>query len=629
MNISKIHTVNFKIILSLLLLIVTILYSNSIHCQNLKDKKVSEYVWDLSTIYTNYQAWRIDKEKIEHNLISIGDLNSNIKSKKELLVLLKETTDLRIRVGKMSVYGFLVSTVNETSEDATKQKRIGNSLEARVEEAVAFLPELILEINKDSLNKWINLPEFDKYKRYVLDVVENRNHFLQGISSKINNSLIRWGHQSSETYEELGESGIKWPKMEDSTEINFGNYRSLFSMDNELNRKKNLSNFYNRLEDFENVYGHLLIKRIEANHAIAINENYKNGVDAIFSKRDGYSDNIYKSMIKVTKDSLHTFHELLELMLDFSESKNPSYSDLYYSRSKFNLKSSYPIDESLTRAISLLSPLGSDYSERLKRRISDDRLHLALLPEKSPSTFAVYPSVGGMKSFMVMPYYGSYATSSALTGGLALMMAYSDMPKERPFLNRYDPPIYSNALIYAGRIIHDDYMANSASSLHEKIAMKMNSLFNAWRSYFNYVIFSEFEYTLQELVAKGEKPSGSEISTIYLDLLRDYYGHNTVMDIPDYLATNWITYALTFSSYEQMFWPPSYALGIHMASGLSNKNRDVHELFSGVLGNSHTDKTIHLLGNTGIDLESEKSYKLVMEKVKTLVLEVKKLQSLN
>ena len=104
-------------------------------------------------------------------------------------------------------------------------------------------------------------------------------------------------------------------------------------------------------------------------------------------------------------------------------------------------------EENLEVTNEVFKALGKDYLERLNSRIKDKLLHLPLLPSKSGGAFAVYPTVGGMKSFLVLPYYGSFSVSSTLTGGLALLMAYSDMSKERPFLNRYDPPIYSNAVI--------------------------------------------------------------------------------------------------------------------------------------------------------------------------------------
>ncbi len=588
-------------------------------------KTLEEHVWDLSSLYKSNEHWAKERTNIKTGVTDFGNnINFKINTSNGLLRLLDSAKQLSVMAGRMSVYGYLVSTVNETSEKTKRQNRIGRSLETRVNDILSVLPEKILAINQDSLSIWMSRPEYDPYRRQINEIRENKDHFLFGNSSQINNSLKRWSQQSYNSYEELRDSNISWPKVDDSTTIHFNNYRIFFSKEDPKIRTESLCKFFNKLKDFEDVFGIFFTNRIEADHLRATNEKYDNGIEAIFSKRDGYSDKIVDNMIKATKDSIHVFHEMFDLMLQFSESENPSFPDIYYARSKFNSSLSFPIAKTLQRAVDIFSPMGKEYAHRLVRRLNDNRMHLPLLPEKSGGAFAVYPSVGGMKSFLVLPYYGSYATSSALTGGLALLMAYSDMPKERPFLHRYDPPIYSNAVIYAGRLLHDDYLFSNAKDDAERLTYLMNAQFNTFRSFFNYVVFADFERTVQKRVADGETPTGRQISEIYLEKMREYYGHDSVMEVPEFLSTNWINYNVLFSSYDQMFWPPAYACGIQMTEGFQQREKNIMQLFSGVLGNRFTDRTKDLIGDM-IDLESEGPYIMVVERIKNQVRQAKKL----
>ena len=613
-----------------LLLYCLYLYGFNLFSQNhLSDKIIErpleDYIWDLSSLYANDEDWEKERAKIEREIAEFLDKNDfKIDSSQDLIRLLKSARSLSVRAGKMSVYGYLVSTVNQTSEKTKRQSRIGQSLETKANEVLSGLPESILEVPQDSLTSWMAASEYEPFRRQINEILENRDHYLFGKASQINNSLKRWSQLSYDNYAALRNSRISWPKVNDSTSINFNNYRFFFSEDDPSFRNGSLTNFYNKLSDFEDAFANYMTGRIEADHLRAVNENYANGIEAIFSKRDGYSDEVVDTMIKVVNDNIHVFHEMLDLMLQFSESKNPSFPDLYYSRSKFNSSRTFSIDETLQSAVAIYSPLGEEYIKRLTYRINDNRMHLPLLPEKSGGAFATYPSVGGMKSFMVLPYYGSYSVAAALTGGLALLMSYTDMPKERPFLHRYDPPIYSNAIIYAGRNLFDDHMVQEANEDSEKLAYLMNSLFNNFRLFFNHVMLADFEKEVQQKVVIGEALSGQDISNLYLQKMRQYYGAENLMDVPGFIGSDWITFDVMFSSYDQMFWPPAYACGIEMAKGFQKRDKKIMQLFSGVLGNRSTDRTKDLIGDV-IDLESEAPYKAVVDRVSNQLREAKHL----
>ena len=117
---------------------------------------------------------------------------------------------------------------------------------------------------------------------------------------------------------------------------------------------------------------------------------------------------------------------------------------------------------------------------------------------------------------------------------------------------------------HAGNLLHDEYAKRSTDDRQQRIAIISSTLDLIWSNFFEWIIFSELDGNVLDLIAKGEPPSGGRISQMYLDLLRQYYGSEERLAIDDNFSAEWMVESVPFASYEHQFWPP--AMGQHVYS---------------------------------------------------------------
>jgi oligoendopeptidase F len=263
-------------------------------------------------------------------------------------------------------------------------------------------------------------------------------------------------------------------------------------------------------------------------------------------------------------------------------------------------------------AIAASAPLGPEYQQRLHQRFQAKWMHLPSWPNKRV-TGEVYPPVGGANPYFIIGYLPTFPKSRAFAGCVTLMMSDAEIPRDRVPDTRDDPATYQNCVIYIGEFLFDDYMLAHARDRRERIACLVNSLDLIWNQYFRWVLASELDARVEQLIKDGRSPAGTEISKIYLNLLRDYVGGEDKVETV--FGTEWITYSIPFESYEYQFWPPAMAAAASIMDGTKTGKIDINKAVTGVFGRGDSDRSYQLFQQLGMDLSSPDLYEAVIRRM--------------
>jgi oligoendopeptidase F len=144
-----------------------------------------------------------------------------------------------------------------------------------------------------------------------------------------------------------------------------------------------------------------------------------------------------------------------------------------------------------------------------------------------------------------------------------------------------------------------------------------------WNQYFRWVLASELDAQVQQLIKDGRTPNGIEISKLYLDLLRDYVGGEDKVD--NVFGTEWITYSIPFESYEYQFWPPAMAAAASIMDGMKTGKIDINKAVTGVFGRGDSDRSYQLFQQLGINLSDPHVYEAVIRRMTSQLNELESL----
>lgn len=571
--------------------------------------RVDHYVWDLSSLYPDRPAWEAELATIESKLKVIGKLRGTLgRDPKSLADGLDQVSDLRARAAKIAVYGVLVTSVDTRSQTAQVQYDVGTALESRVESAVAFIRDEISTLGPKRLNEWFRQePRVERHRIRIKRILREAPHSLPEPQQAILASMARWPQLSGDAYWALHDSDVGWPTFQNSegkqATFNVYAYRS-------VGEKSARAKFLERLKGLENAFGLLLARRIDADLTIARHRKFQDGAEAYWFLRDGMPLGTQRIMIDVARKNLATAHRYFQLRARALNRERVSYADFYDPAP--GITRSFSISDAMETAVAASAPLGPKYQQRLRQRFQANWMHLPSWPNKRVSA-EVYPPVGGANPYFIMGYLPTLPKSRAFAGCVTLMMSDAEIPRDRVPDTRDDPAIYQNCVIYIGEFLFDDYLAAHAQNGQERIAYLINSLDLMWNQYFRWVLVSELDARVQQLIKDGRTPSGAEISKIYLGLLREYVGGEDKVD--DVFGTEWITYSIPFESYEYQFWPPAMAAAANILEGTKRGKIDINKAVTGVFGRGDSDRSYQLFQQIGINLSDPNVYEAVIRRM--------------
>jgi hypothetical protein len=87
------------------------------------------------------------------------------------------------------------------------------------------------------------------------------------------------------------------------------------------------------------------------------------------------------------------------------------------------------------------------------------------------------------------------------------MTAKGDIPSDGLPDTRDDPPIYGNGALSAAQMLYDDHLIAHASTPQEKTAYLLYALDSIATRYFRWVLFSELDTKVQQLIVDGKTPT--------------------------------------------------------------------------------------------------------------------------
>jgi oligoendopeptidase F len=460
-----------------------------------------------------------------------------------------------------------------------------------------------------------------KHRRRINRILREAPYTLPGQAQAVVESMARWPRMAAEVRSSLTDANLGWPTVVtstgDSLTADFSGHSRLRRLPNAGDRAAVSRAFYGRLKDFENTFGLLLTGRIEADLTIARHRKFESGIDAIWYLRDGMPLGSAETLVNVTRQNLATLQRYIRIRGKALGLESVTDADI--SAPPPVQLPALELADAMRLATESTKPLGSHFQDAVQYALAQPWMSLASAPEKN-ATYAVWPSISDAPPYFIISYQPRYAAARAFVGGATLMTAFaSAMPDNTPD-TRDDPGIYSNAMIYIGDMVTDDYMIANAQNRDERIAYYLAATDLLYRQYFRWALVCDLDRQLEHLIANGHIPSGARISNLFLDLSREYYGSDQgIVTIDSLYGTEWMTYAVPFLSYEHEFWPPAMAAACVVLDRIDSGDITVRDKFYRVLGRGDLDLTYSLFADMGIELASEAPYLAVLHRMNDLL----------
>ena len=533
----------------------------------IQEKKRSEiediYKWDLTPIYKNEEEFLKEYEEMKKEIKKIEIYNNHLLDNAETLYkALELDSDISRKMEKLYTYAHLNydSETNNTKYDVNHQK-MENLYQKYCELNSYFVPQLL----KADIKKFKEeCPKLERFKMELDDIFRYKGHTLSEVETKL---LSKYGNilgQSSEIYNKLTDTDMKFGIIKDSegneVEMTESNY-SVYLQDRDRKvRKDAFDLMYKTYKNFINTIACTYKNFCELQKVEAEVKNFNSSLEeSLF--HDSVDVSIYENLINSVNEGLEPLYRYYKIKKEILNLDEFHLYDNYVDLIELE-ETDYTFEQAKELVIKALSVLGDDYIKDLKKAF--DEKWIDIYPNVSKRGGAYSGGCYDTNPYVLLNYQGKLDDVSTLAHELGHSM-HSYYSKKA---NSYEEADYKIFVAEVASTVNElllcKYIINNSKNREEKLNVlnRMLDLFKG--TLYRQTMFAEFEKKAHEMCENDEILTSENLCSMYYDLNKKYFGDDVVVD--EQIKYEWAR----IPHFYYNFYVYKYATGISAACYIVN-----------------------------------------------------------
>lgn len=594
-----------------LLLINTAIFSQNYY-ENREDIP-EKYTWDMKLLYDDWNHWQKEYRAVE-KLVAAFTIRDTFNTASELYETLFSLDDLNNKIEKLSLYGMMLSNLNQNDEFAANKRYKAIVLDYKLRNKTAWVTPCIQKLNPDSVFKWMN--NFPKLKDYEFEYKADLRDKGHIVPEKIENTISRFDYAYyafDEAYEALVNLDNEEPKIEDGDSIIALNTTMYFNiLRNEKNRALREQAYLQMSKKYnsnKNTIANLINGSANMQKAYALSYNY-NSVLEYHINYDSIPTKLYADLIEALKKEsapLQKYHKLRAKALNIDD--YAAY-DTRFSISSPSMK--YDIELAKQLIENSVKALGKKYGERsieyLNNRTIDYFENKGKLTSVAYTTYCY-----GTPPFILTTYGGGlkdvYDLIHELGHGIHAIYSMEAQP-----ISTYESTIFIDEITSTfNELLLTDYLLNHWKSNESKLYL-LEIAINNIEYYYKSAIKADFVLQVFKMIENDEDLTATSLDNLYADIYSSFYGTS----INNIDSSSWCSYGiLEFYDYQYVSSMTASLNFFKKINGSSSKYW-IDNYFS-LLKAGGDDYPLNQLKKAGIDLMDKNNYSAISEYLTELV----------
>jgi oligoendopeptidase F len=608
-----------------LFIFTLILFISTTFPQNLQRKDIPDkYKWNLGDIYKSPQDWLADRDNTSQKIDEFVKYKGHLAESSDMMLnALKGYFEITKSFYKLSDYAARISDEDLRVSDNQALLQQASTLGTKFSEKTSFVNPEILKIDPSTVEAFFKeKPALEEYKMFIADIQRLRAHTLTESEESLLASFGLITDTPVNVYNIFNNAEQPVPQITLSTgekiDLSSSAYTKYRSVSNREDRKLIFSSLFNNYRKFQNTLGADLTGKIKTDFVYAKDRKYNSSMESSLSSFN-VPVTVYENLVKQIHNNLATLHRVLDLKKKLLGVDTLHYYDLYTSIAK-KVDMKYSVDGGEKVILDALKPMGKDYITNLK--YAYDNRWVDLMPSEGKKSGAYETGA----SYDVHPYIltnwnGDYESVTTLAHESGHMMHSFYSNKNQTFANSQYPIFVAEIASTINETLLNNYMVKTSKSDDEKLFLLGNYLDLLRNTVFRQTMFAEFEWEIHKIVEKGDPLTGEQMSSIYYNIVKTYYGNDQGKCIVDpYIAYEW-EYIPHFFNYT--YYVYQYATSLIYATAFAEKivseGQPAVDNFYNILKGGYSDYPLNLIKKAGIDPLSSEAFDITMKKMNSVM----------
>ena len=594
-----------------------------IKSRNEIDKK---YKWNTEDIYKDWNEWQKDVEKMKDLMKEIPQYENKIENSREDFVkLIKLEENLSRILEKVYLYPYMLKDLDSTDQLVSQKLQEIEFLYAQFSVATSWISPKILEIPKETLEKWIDEnDEIKDHKFNLMELYRLKTHVLDKDKEKLLSHFSQYMGAVNDIYDELSTSDIKWNEIVLSTRekvlVTNGMYSKILDGNkNQDDRRKAFEALYSSYDINKNTYSAIYKGILQRDAAGTKAKNYNSTVEKALEPNN-IPVKVYENLINSAKENSEPLKKYVEFRKKQLGLDSYHYYDNQIKLADYTREFSY--EEAKEIVLKSVEPLGEDYTKNLEKAIGEGWLDVYETPNKRSGAYSL--NIYDVHPYMLLNYNGTMDAVFTLAHELGHTLHSMYSTKYQPYAtNDYTIFVAEVASTFNERLLLD-YMLKNTTDHKEKIALIEEAIGNIMGTYYIQALFAAYEYEAHKLAEEGNPITPDVLSEIMTKLFAEYFGDSLVMD--ELQKIIWARIPHFFNSpYYVYQYATSFAASSRLYEKVTNEKyspeerEEARKKYIELLKSGGNNYPIEQLKLAGVNLEEKENFEAVAHEMTRLI----------
>jgi len=586
-----------------------------------------ELTWNLTDLFSSYEAWEDALVKIEEDLVSIGSFKGRLHEGADVLLdclMLQEK--LLERLVRAAAYTHL-----RKSEDLTNPLNQADAsrmaaLQAKLNAGLSFIQSEILEFPENQVETYIkNEKGLEPFSKMLSEIMERKPYKL---APETEEALAVLGEVHDAPYKIFGMAKLadmQFSPVQDRNGNELANSFALyegkymFSPDTHI-RRTAFDSFTNTLQIYKNTIAAVYETEVKKQVGMSRLRGYQSATDMLLQPQSVTLE-MYHNQLDVIKNELaphmRKYAALKKRVLDLDDMR---FCDLQAPLDHdFSPKTTY--EQAGRMILDALQVMGPEYAEVMETALTERWVDLADNIGKSTGAFCSSPY--GVHPFILMTWTDTMRDAFTLAhelghaGHFYLANRKQRIMNVRPSLYFIEAPSTMNEMLLAQHLFSK---TNDPKMKRWVINQLMGTYYH---NFVTHLLEGEYQRRVYELAEQGCALTASVLSEQTTAVLSEFWGNGVKLD--EGAGLTWMRQP----HYYMGLYPYTYSAGLTASTIVSQQikeeGRPAVERWLNVLKTGGTMKPLDLLKHAGVDMSTDQPIRQAVAYVGTLVDELEKL----
>ncbi len=559
--------------------------------------------WAIHDIYATDELWEADLQKAKDLIPTVSAFAGKLGgSAQNLLDYMKLTEEIAVLADALGNYAMRRS--DEDARVSKYQAMVGSLMSTYValEAASSFSTPEIMAISDETMEKfYAELPELERYRRYLNNIRRRRAHVLTPAEEKLLAAAGEMANAPDTIYGMFNDADVTFPDAIDSEgnhhPLSQGTYISYMESSDRALRKSAFENLYRTYGSYKNTISAILSAQVKQLQFFADARKYSSAMEASLDATN-VPTTVYTNLIEAVHKNMDKMYRYVALRKKLLGVDELHMYDIYTPLVEDVAKKA-GIDEAKQTVYDALAPLGEEYRKVLKQGFDSRWIDVY---ENAGKRSGAYSAGARVHPFVLLNYTGTLDSQFTLAHEMGhAMHSYLS--------NHTQTPLDADYVIFVAEVASTcneallmEYLLGKTTDKKER-AYLINHFLEQFRTtLYRQTMFAEFELNIGKMAQEGTSLTPDVLNAEYRRLNRLYFGEEVVLD--DEINMEWMRIPHFYYNYYVFQYATGYAAAIALSRRILREGESAVKDYLGFLSGGCSKSPIDLLRGAGVDMST-------------------------